>query len=447
MRRVLVKQWMAASGIVLPVIILLATGCGCGREERGTATPDAATRQVPAVETTGVTDTEIKLGTLLPMSNTAAAAWGVPISKGMKAYYDYVNDQGGIYGRKINFIVGDSQYTGPVASEVARRLVEQDGVFAIQGSLGTAAHNAVWKYLEEKDIPDMFLLTGDTKWTEPVSRNRFGFLPDYITEGRILGKYIGEKYDGKKLGILAQNDDFGREGERGLKMGLEDAGANMEATVEYYDDTQNDVTAQAQRLKNQNVDVVAMYGMPVQTASLFKASRETLKWDVPIIVSGVDAAEVVARLAGYDNIEGTVTVAFGHQAFETDIPGINKHREIMAKYAPNVPIDNLTLLGATVSELMVRVLRQAGPNLTRDGFLDAAESMCRFVCSTCMVPSTMTSGDHRPIEVETYVIATVDRSTDPPIFRWQPFGEPLGFESTGDCVSPTPPPGYGEQPE
>jgi ABC-type branched-subunit amino acid transport system substrate-binding protein len=445
MRRVSSKGWTTLVGIVLPVTMLVVAGCG--KEERVAVTPDAAAEHVPAVDSTGVTGTEIKIGTLLPMSNTSAAAWGVPISEGMKAYYDYVNDQGGIYGRTINFIVGDSQYAGPVASEVVRKLVEQEKVFAIQGSLGTAAHNAVWKYLEEKGIPDMFLLTGDTKWTEPASRNRFGFLVDYITEGRILGKYIGEKYDRRRLGILAQNDDFGKEGERGLKIGIDDAGASMEIRVEYYDETQTDVTAQAQRLRNQNVDVIAMYGMPAQTASLFRVCRQTLNWDVPIIVSGVDAAEVVARLAGYDNIEGTVSVVFGHQAFETEVPGIEKHRKIMAKYAPNVPVDNLTLLGATVSELMVHVLRQAGPDLTRDSFLDAAASMCRFVCSTCMVPSTTSSSDHRPIEVETYIIATVDRSTDPPSFRWQPFGEPFGFESTGDCVSATPPPGYGEQPE
>jgi ABC-type branched-subunit amino acid transport system substrate-binding protein len=438
----------------LAAAMLLAVACE-EEEGEGEVTPgassevtaEATAERTPTGEVPGVTETEIKIGTLLPLSQTAAAAWGIPISKGMKAYYDYINDQGGIYGRKVNFVVGDSQYAGPVAGEVAHKLVEQERVFAIQGSLGTAAHNAVWKYLEENDVPDMFLLTGDTKWTVPVSRNRFGFLVDYITEGRILGKYIGEKYDGMRLGILAQNDDFGKEGERGLKMGLEDAGAKMDTSTEYYDETQTDVTAQAQRLKNQNVDVIAMYGMPVQTGSLFKACRETLNWDVPIIVSGVDAAEVVARLAGYDNIEGTVTVAFGHQAFETDVPGIKKHREIMAKYAPNVPVDNLTLLGATVSELMVHVLRQAGPDLTRGSFVDAAESMCRFVCSTCIVPSTMTSTDHRPIEVETYVVATVDRSTDPPTFRWQPFGEPFGFESTRDCTSPTPPPGHEEQPE
>ncbi len=260
--RTLLKRWPLLLVAVLAAGMLLMVACGDDEDEEGKATPGATAKVTAkatagAGDTTGVTDTEIKIGTLLPMSQTAAATWGVGLSKGMKAYFDYINDQGGIYGRKINFIIGDSQYTGPVAIEAARKLVEQDKVFALQGGLGTEAEGAVYKYLEEKGVPDMFLLTGETMFTEPLARNRFAFLVDYLTEGRILGQYIAENFDGKKLGILAQNDDFGKEGEEGLKLGIEDKGASMETTTEYYDSTQNDVTAQTQRLKNANVDVIA----------------------------------------------------------------------------------------------------------------------------------------------------------------------------------------------
>ena len=450
--RTLLKRWPLL--LVAVLVLSMSLGLSCGEdEEDGDTTPSAgktvAATKAPETggDTTGVTDTEITIGTLLPMSNTSAAAWGVPLSRGMKAYYDYINDQGGIYGRKINFIVADSQYTGPVASEAARKLVERDNIFALQGSLGTAAHSAVWKYLEEKGVPDMYILTGNTKWTVPIVRTRFAFLVDYITEGRILGKYIADNYDGKKLGIIAQNDDFGKEGEQGLRQGLEDENADMEIVVEYYDETQNDVTSQVQRLKNANVDVIGFYGMPLQTASLMKVARETLSWDVPIVITGVDAVEVVATLAGLDNIEGAVSVVFGHQSFETDVPGIAKHHEIMAKYAPDVTPDNLTLTGYSISEAIVNNLRQAGPDLTRESFLDAAESVCKYMTSTGLVPSSMNATDHRPTEVEVYVKATVDRSTDPPTFRWEPFGEPFGFEGTKECTAPTPPPGYDEQPK
>ena len=306
--------------LALVAVPLLVMSCA-GGEEKVEKTP-------------GVSDSEIKIGTLLPLSQTAAAAWGIPLSEGMRAYFDYINDKGGIYGRKINFIVGDSQYTGPVASEAVRKLVEQDQVFAIQGTLGTDAESAVYQYLEEKGVPDMYLLTGESRFTDPVARNRFGFLVDYTDEGRILGKYIAEEFDGKKLGIIAQNDDFGKEGEQGLKQGIEENGAHLETVTEYYDVTQTDVTSQVQRLKSDNVHVIGFYGMPAQAASLFKTARQSLNWDVPVVISGTDAVEIVGALAGYENIQGAVSVVLGHQAFETDVPGVAKHHEIMAKYAP-----------------------------------------------------------------------------------------------------------------
>jgi branched-chain amino acid transport system substrate-binding protein len=439
MSRLFVKPLLFIIIVMLIIAMFLSVAC----KEKQTAAKINPTAETASKKTLGVSDNGIRIGTLVPLSGpSGAAAWGIPVSKGMKAYYDYINDHGGIYGRKIKLIIGDNQYTGPVSSEAARKLVEQDGVFAIQGSLGTEAHKAIYQYLEDKGVPDMFILSGNTIWTDPVSRNRFGFLVDYVTEGRILGKYIGENFNGKKLGILEQNDDFGKEGEEGLRTGIEDAGAQMDIEVESYDAIQTDVTAQVQRLRNAGVDIIAAYAMPTQIGSLFKTARETLNWDVPMVLSGVDAAELVATLAGYDNIEGTISVTIGHQAFETDQPGIARHIAILQEYAPGLQIDNLTILGAIISETMVEILKQAGPDLTREGFLDAAESMCNYVCSMCITPFTMAPDDHRPVEVEMYVRATVDRSTNPPTFRWQRFGDIYGFETTKECVPPTPTAGY-----
>jgi len=431
MARIRIGRWAWLLVLALLASMLAFSACGGGEEEEGTPQATKAAGVTPSAEKVpGVTDTEILLGSHLPLSGLAAA-WGVDLKAGMEAYFKYVNDQGGVHGRKIKLIVYDSQYTGPVTTEVVRKLVEQDKVFAIMGGLGTQAHSAVWKYLEEKGVPDMFILTGNTKWTNPVVKSRFAFLVDYLTEGKILGKYIADNFAGKKLGIIAQNDEFGKEGEQGIRDGVKDA--NMEIVVEYYEETQNDLIAQVQRLKNQNVDVIAGYTMPIQAASVIKSSHETLSWDVPIVLTGVVAVEVVAQLAGLDNIEGTVSVVFGHQAFEKDVPGVAQHYDILAKYAPGVKATNLTLVGATISEAMTAILEEAGPDLTREKFLDAAESLCGWMSSTALVPSNVSPTDHRPIEVEVYVRATVDRSTDPPTFRWQPFGEPYGFESTPKC--------------
>jgi len=432
MARIRIGRW--AWLLVVALLAAMLVFSACDEEEKGEeGTPQAtevAGETPSAGDTTGVTDTQILLGSHLPLSGLAAA-WGVDLKAGMEAYFDYVNDQGGVHGRQIKLLVEDSQYTGPVAAEVTRKLVEQDKVFAIMGGLGTAAHGAVMKYLETNGVPDMFVLGGESQWTVPVVKSRFGYLVPYAIEGKILGTYIADNFAGKKLGIIAQNDDFGREGEQGFRDGVKDA--NMEIVVEYYEETQNDLIAQVQRLKNENVDVIAGYAMPIQAASVIKSAHETLDWDVPIVLTGVVAVEVVATLAGLDNIEGTISVVYGHQAFEKDVPGVAQHYDIIAKYASGVTPTNLTLVGATVAEAMTKVLEDAGPDLTREKLLDAAESLCGWMFSTALVPVNMSPTDHRSIEVEVYARATVDRSTDPPTFRWQPFGEPFGFESTPEC--------------
>jgi branched-chain amino acid transport system substrate-binding protein len=431
MVRVRFGRWM---WLLVPALLIVALGMsGCDGGGGGKETPAATGSPGGADYGPGVTDTEVLLGSHLPLSGYAAA-WGVDIKAGMDAYFAYVNDQGGVNGRKIRLIVGDDQYTGPMASEVVRKLVEQDKVFAIMGGLGSAAHGAVWKYLEANGVPDMFILTGDSKWTVPVVKTRFAWLVDYITEGKILGQYIADNFPGKKLGILAQNDEFGSEGEKGLREGVKDAG--MEIVSDYYEETQGDLIAQVQRLKNENVDVIAAYALPVQVASAIKGAHETLGWDVPFVISSVDAFEIVAQLAGLDNIEGTVSVFYIHQAFEKDNPGVAKHLEIMAKYAPGVQPGNLTLVGAAVAEAMTARLRRSGRDLTREKLLDISESTCKWQGSTFLAPVSMSPTDHRPNEVEQFVRATTDKSTNPPTFAWKPFGDPINFESTKDCTAP-----------
>ncbi len=390
-------------------------------------------------DTTGVTDTAITLGTLMPLSGSPTAAWGIEISKGMQAYFDYINTQGGMYGRKINLVVGDSQYSGPVAIEVVRTLVEQDGVFALIGNLGTEPEDAVYKYLEDKGVPDMFALSGSSELTNPVGKNRFTTMVDYGTEGHIFATYLYQNYDGKKLGILAQNDDFGKEGEQGTRQGLKDLGANMDVTTEWYDVSQPDVTAQVERLKSDGVEVIMFWGSPVQAANMMKTVRQTLSWNVPMLVNEANALDITAQLAGFDNIEGVISTTVGHQAWETNIPGVASRKAIMAQVAPDLPFDNSTLVGYELGESMVGLLKQAGKNLTRQSLIAAAESVCNFGTDLSLLPASTSPTDHRFLESEVFVKATVDRTGASPVFRWQIFGDPIGFESTKNCTVPTPP--------
>ena len=197
-----------------------------GRPRRPGATVEGTA--IGAGDTTGVTDTEIKLGTHFPLSQNPAAAYA-PIAYGMKAFFDYINAQGGMYGRKINFIIGDDHYNPPDTVEVVKKLVEQDKVFAIVGGLGEATHNAVWKYLEENGVPDMFLSTGLDQVDGPRGEDPLCRQPRLRDGGTVLGQYIAKNYPGKKLGLLLQSDEMGQDGEKGLRQGIE--GSDVQITA------------------------------------------------------------------------------------------------------------------------------------------------------------------------------------------------------------------------
>lgn len=418
--RILNGRWLPWAGVLVTVVAL--TAVACGEEEEAQETPEAT--QASAEPAPGVTDTKILLGTSFPLSQSAAAAYS-PITNGMIAYFDYVNEtEGGVNGRQIELIVCDDHYNPPDAAECARQLVERDKVFGMIGALGTAAHSAAWKYLEDLGVPDMWILSGATKWTDPVVKTRFGGNPDYETEGKILGKYIAENHDGQKLGIVAQNDDFGEDGIKGLAAGIE--GSNVEIiTEERFEAAAGDLTAQMQRAKNAGSEVVAVYAVPPQAANAIKVAREVLAWDVPIIVTGVSATDITIALAGAQNIEGVVTVVFAHQIYETEEPGIAKHIEIMQKYEPDVPPSNLTLVGQGVAELTVEALKNAGADLTRDSFVEGAEKICNFSTLAGLVPLSLSPSDHRPYQIEVY--ARAENGV------WVSFGEPVNFESTTEC--------------
>jgi branched-chain amino acid transport system substrate-binding protein len=237
----------------------------------------------------------------------------------------------------------------------------------------------------------------------------------------MLGQYIAENYDGARLGLLIQNNDFGFEGEEGVRNGIEGSDVAIVA-VETYEEVDFDAAPQTQRLKNADVDVIVAYAIPPQAGSLVKTAREVLNWDVPILTSFVNASDVFVQLAGAENAEGVVTVLFGHQTWETDHPGVQQYLEVMEKYAPGIPVENFSEFGYAMAEVTVEALKRAGPDLTREGLVDALEAMRGFLCSVCFEPISMSPTDHRPVEIQVYV-----RLEDS---KWVPFGEPVSFEST-----------------
>lgn len=420
------RTYIRLLGLLLGASLLAVLLSSCGGDDNGDGpepTDSGDTTPAASGDVPGVSDTEIKLGTHMPLSQSPAAAYAI-IADGMRAYFDYINDtEGGVHGRQITLLVGDDHYSPPDTVEVVHKLVEQDEVFAIIGGLGEATHFTVWEYLEEQGVPDLFISSGISDWTDPVVRTRFGGNPVYIQEGEMLGQYIAQEYPDTKLGLLIQDDEFGREGEEGIRRGIEGSGIEV-ADVQTYDPANllGDVTGQTQRLSNADVDVIAAYALPPQAASLVKTAREVLNWDVPIVISGVNASDAFVQLAGAENAEGVVTVLFGHQTWETDHPGVQQFLDVMETYAPAVSIENFTEYGYIIAEITVEALRRAGPDLTRDGLIDALESIKGFTCSICFAPISFSETDHRPFEIETYV-----RLEDG---LWVPFGELVDFEST-----------------
>jgi len=421
------RRGFLLAAVVLAGLLLLS----CGGEEKEVGKTPVSTQpagaQTPGAEKVpGVTDTEIILGAHFPISQTPAAAYA-PIADGLRAYFEYVNSQGGVNGRKIKFIVGDDHFNPADAVEVVRKLVEQDGIFAMVSGLGDAPHAAVWKYLEDAGVPDMFVSGGLDKWTDPLVRTRFQGNTNYGTEGRMLGRYIAENYNGKKLALLLENDEFGENGKEAILEGIE--GSDIQVVAEErYETTQWDVTAQAQRLKAANPDVIFVQAIPPPAASLVKAARETLSWDVPIVVTGVVQTDIFIQLAGAQNAEGVVSVVFARQVYQTDDPGIQRHIQIMKDFGQGVEASNFTLYGAAMGELMVKSLENAGPNLTRDSLIDGAEAIRDWCCTLCLTPVNLSPTDHRPFEIEVY--NKVENG------KWVPFGEPVNFESTpGKVIS------------
>jgi branched-chain amino acid transport system substrate-binding protein len=385
---------------------LLLAACGEGASRDGG-------QAVP-----GVTDDEVVFGTHMPMTGVAAV-YGTSIVPAIRAYFDYVNQtQGGVYGRKLRLEVGDDAYDPAQSADVVRRLVEQDGVFAILNGFGTAQHGAVYRYLEESGVPDLFPATGARKLTEPPAATRFGYNPDYVVEGTILGRYIAEHFPRQRVGFLLQNDDFGLDGEEGLRAGIGDA-AEVVAR-ETFESTTSDLGAHVARLKSADPDVIAVYATPVSFANALVYARTVLDWDVPVVVAGAVADPVVFDLtkeaseqAGKDVVDGTVTTIYTVPLTESDHPGVRRHLQLMEDHG--IQANNFTLYGQSVAELTVAVLQRAGRDLTRETLVEAAEGTRDFTCSVCEVPITFGESDRRG--VEGLRLARAEGG------RWVPFGD------------------------
>jgi branched-chain amino acid transport system substrate-binding protein len=335
---------------------------------------------------TGATDTEIKIGNIMPYSGPASA-YGV-IGKTEKAYFDKINAEGGINGRKINFISYDDGYSPPKAVEQARKLVESDEVLIVFNSLGTPSNSAIQKYLNAKKVPQLFVATGATKWNDPKEFPwTMGWQPSYQSEARIYAKYLlKEKPDGK-IAVLYQNDDFGKDYLKGLKDGLGNK-ASMITAEESYETSEPSIDSHIVKLKSTGADVFISITTPKFAAQAIKKLAE-IDWHPMHIVSNVSASVGgVLQPAGFENSQGMLSAAYAKDGADPqwdNDPGMKKFFEFLAKYYPDAnKLDGSVVYGYGVAQTLVQVLKQCADDLTRENVMKQAASLKDFETDTLL---------------------------------------------------------------
>lgn len=329
---------------------------------------------------TGASDTEIKLGNIVPYSGPASAYGAV--GKAQAGYFKMINDKGGINGRMINYISYDDAYSPPKAVEQTRKLVESDEVLLMFSALGTPSNTAIQKYLNAKKVPQLFLATGATKWADPKNFPwTMGWLPSYQSEGRIYAKYLLKEKAGAKIGVLYQNDDFGKDYLKGVKDGLGNKASSI-VIEESYELTEPTVDSHIVKMKSLNPDVVIIFATPKFAAQTIKKIAE-LGWKPTMIVPGVSVSiGQVLRPAGFENAQGLLSAHYSKDATDPqwkDDPGIKAYREFLAKYVPDGnPSDSSLMSGYNIAETMAILLKQCGDDLTRANVMKQASSISGF---------------------------------------------------------------------
>jgi len=314
---------------------------------------------------TGATDTEIKIGNIMPYSGPASA-YGV-IGKTEDAYFRKINAEGGINGRKINFVSYDDGYSPPKTVEQARKLVESDEVLFIFNSLGTPPNSAIQKYMNMKKVPQLFVATGATKWNDPKEFPwTIGWQPNYQSESRIYAKYILKNLPNAKIAVLYQNDDYGKDYLKGLKDGLGAKAASMIVAEESYETTEPTIDSH-------------IVTTPKFAAQAIKKNAE-IEWKPLHFLNNVSASiGSVIKPAGTDNAQGIISSAYlkdtSDPQWKNDA-GMKAFDEFLTKYFPEGNrVDASVMYGYTVAQGLVHVLKACGDNLTRENVMKQAASI------------------------------------------------------------------------
>jgi branched-chain amino acid transport system substrate-binding protein len=338
-----------------------------------------------AADMPGVTATEIKIGQTMPYSGPASA-YGT-IGKAELAYFNMINEHGGVNGRKIELMSLDDGYSPPKTVEQVRRLVEQENVAFLFNTLGTPSNTAIQKYLNEKKVPQLFVASGASKWGDPQHFPwTMGWQPDYRTEARIYAKYILKNKPNAKIAILYQNDDFGKDYIIGLKEVLGDKAKTMIVQEASYETSDPTLDSQVVSLQGSGADTLLLAATPKFAAQAIRKVYD-VGWKPLFLLTNV-ATSVggVITPAGPEKAVGIISANYGKDPVDPtwkDDAGMKQWRDFMAKYYPEGDVtDNSNVYGYAAAATMVQVLKQCGNDLSRENVMKQAANLKDFEVPT-----------------------------------------------------------------
>jgi branched-chain amino acid transport system substrate-binding protein len=372
--------------------LLMAAALGASTLAAGAAAADGP----------GVTATEIKIGQTMPYSGPASA-YGV-IGKAEKAFFDMINEQGGVAGHKITLVSLDDSYAPPKAVEQTRRLIEQEEVAFLFNPLGTPCVSATEKYVNQKKVPQLFVATGADKWGNfkdfPWT---IGWQPSYRTEAQIFGKYILDHLPNAKIGVLYQNDDFGKDYLAGLKDALGDKYSRMVIQEVSYETTEPTVDSQIVTLQGSGVDTLVTAATPKFAAQAIRKIYD-IGWKPTHLLTDVsNSVAAVITPAGPEKAVGIISAAFQKDPVDptwAEDPGMQQWRDFMAKALPTADRADLNyVFGYGASLTMMQVLKQANGDFSRENVMKEAANLKDFEVPTLLpgIKINTSATNYRPI--------------------------------------------------
>ncbi len=368
----------------------------------------------------GVSDTEIKIGNAMPYSGPASAFGAT--GKSEAAYFNMINDQGGVNGRKIKFISRDDSYSPPKTVEVVRKLVEQDQVLLLFSVLGTPPNTAIQSYLNDNKVPQLFAVTGADKWNDPKNHPwTMGWRPSYRLEARIYGRYILNNLPDAKIGVLYQNDDFGEDYLIGLREGLGDKATKMIVAAQTYETADPTVDSQIVALQASGANVLVTAAIPKTAAQAIRKVYD-VDWRPTHFLTSVSiSVGAVMQRAGPEKCIGIVTAGYLKEPTDPqwqDTPEYKEWLAWMKEYNTSGNIaDSLTVYGYSLAQTMVAVLKASVGNLTRENVMKQATGMHNLAQPMLLPGITLSTSADDFAPIKKMQLEKFDGTT------WRLFGE------------------------